>query len=105
MRAQLGAVRVAKMAKVPLLPSAFAAKGAGYAKSWDRFHMPPLFSRGVIVYKPAIEVPAKAGEAEMEATRLALEIALTEAMQEADRLVGGPLIEPAPPSAIEEAKA
>ena len=102
MRAQLGAVRVAKMAKVPLLPSAFAVKGGGYAKSWDRFHLPPLFSRGVIVYRPAIEIPAKATEADMEAARLALEIALTEAMQEADRLVGGPLIEPAPPAAAEE---
>jgi hypothetical protein len=41
----------------------------------------------------------------MEAARLALEIALTEAMQEADRLVGGPLIEPAPPAALDEAPA
>jgi lysophospholipid acyltransferase (LPLAT)-like uncharacterized protein len=94
MRAQIGAVRVAKIAKVPLLPSAFAVKGAGYAKSWDRFHLPPLFSRGVIVYRPAIDVPARADEAAMEAVRLQLEHELTVAMQEADRLVDGPLIEP-----------
>jgi lysophospholipid acyltransferase (LPLAT)-like uncharacterized protein len=94
MRAQIGAVRVAKISKVPLLPSAFAVKGAKYAKSWDRFHIPPLFSRGVIVYRAAIDVPARADEAAMEAVRLQLEIALTEAMHEADRLVGGPVIEP-----------
>jgi lysophospholipid acyltransferase (LPLAT)-like uncharacterized protein len=94
MRAQIGAVRVAKIAKVPLLPSAFAVKGSKYAKSWDRFHIPPLFSRGVIVYRPAIEVPAKADDAAMEAVRLQLENELTLAMQEADRMVDGPVIEP-----------
>ena len=94
MRAQIGAVRLAKMAKVPLLPSAFAIKGAIYANSWDRFHLPPLFSRGVIVYRPAIDVPARADEATMEAVRLQLEHELTIAMQEADRRVGGPVIEP-----------
>jgi lysophospholipid acyltransferase (LPLAT)-like uncharacterized protein len=94
MRAQIGAVRVAKISKVPLLPSAFAVKGSRYAKSWDRFHIPPLFSRGVIVYRPAIEVPMRADEEMMESVRLRLEQELTLAMQEADRLVGGPLIEP-----------
>jgi lysophospholipid acyltransferase (LPLAT)-like uncharacterized protein len=94
MRAQIGAVRVAKISKTPLLPSAFAVKGAGYAKSWDRFHLPPLFSRGVIVYRPAIEVPLRTDDASLEAVRLHLESELTLAMQEADRLVGGPLIEP-----------
>lgn len=94
MRAQIGAVRVAKMAKVPLLPSAFAVKGARYADSWDRFHIPPLFSRGVIVYGPAIEVPAHGDEVALEAVRLQLEHELTSAMQEADRLVGGPMIAP-----------
>lgn len=96
MRAQMGAVRVAKMAKVPLLPSAFAVKGAAYAKSWDRFHLPPLFSRGVIVFGAPIHIPPKADEAALEQVRLALETALTAAMQEADRLVGGPVIEPGP---------
>ena len=97
MRAQIGAVRVAKMAKVPLLPSAFAIVGARYAKSWDRFHIPPLFSRGFIVYRPAIHLPAKADDAALEAARLTLEAELTAALQEADRLAGGPRIEPADP--------
>jgi lysophospholipid acyltransferase (LPLAT)-like uncharacterized protein len=97
MRAQIGAVRVAKIAKVPLLPSAFAVKGAKYANSWDRFHIPPLFSRGVIVYRPAIEIPARADEEALEAVRFQLENELTIAMQEADRLVDGPLIEPEAP--------
>ena len=94
MRAQIGAVRVAKIAKVPLLPSAFAVKGAKYAKSWDRFVLPPLFSRGVIVYRPTIDIPARADEAVLEGIRLRLEGELTLAMQEADRRVDGPLIEP-----------
>jgi lysophospholipid acyltransferase (LPLAT)-like uncharacterized protein len=94
MRAQMGAVRVAKISKTPLLPSAFAVAGSRYANSWDRFHIPPLFSRGVIVYRPAIVIPAKADEAALEAVRLTLESELTLAMQEADRLVGGPVIEP-----------
>lgn len=94
MRAQIGAVRVAKIAKVPLLPSAFAVAGARYAKSWDRFLLPPLFSRGVIVYRPAIAIPPKADESTLEQIRVVLENELTRAMQEADRLVGGPVIEP-----------
>jgi lysophospholipid acyltransferase (LPLAT)-like uncharacterized protein len=95
MRAQAGAVRVAKGAKVPLLPSAYAIKGARYVQSWDRFLVPPLFSRGVIVYRPAITIPDKADEATLEAIRVQLEAELTAALQEADRLVGGPVIEPA----------
>jgi lysophospholipid acyltransferase (LPLAT)-like uncharacterized protein len=96
MRAQGGAVRVAKAAKVPLLPSAYAVKGARLAKSWDRFHIPPLFSQGVIVFGPAIHLPPKADEAALEAARLALEDALTAAMHVADDWAGGERVEPAP---------
>ncbi|GIU67898.1 hypothetical protein PsB1_2052 [Candidatus Phycosocius spiralis] len=100
MRAQIGAVRVAKMAKVPLLPSAFAVKGGSYAKSWDRFHLPALFSTGVILFGPAIDVPTQADDKALEAVRLALEQSLTELTHEADRLVGGPMIEPAAEPAL-----
>jgi lysophospholipid acyltransferase (LPLAT)-like uncharacterized protein len=93
MRAQEGAVRVAQATGAPLLPSAYSVRGARYANSWDRFLIPPLFSEGVIVFGPPIR--SQRGDDPAEIARQ-LEDALTRVTQEADRRMGGPVIEPAP---------
>lgn len=94
-RAQEGAIRVARSAGVPILPSCASVQGSHYTGNWDRFLLPPLFSRGVIVFGAPIHVPAGADPAQMEALRLELEQSLTALMHEADAAVGGPRIEPA----------
>ena len=96
-RAQEGAIRVARSAGVPILPSCASVKGSHYANNWDRFLLPPLFSRGVIVFGTPIHVPSDADAGQMEALRLELELALTRLMHQADQAVGGPIIEAEPP--------
>jgi lysophospholipid acyltransferase (LPLAT)-like uncharacterized protein len=95
MRAQEGAVRVAQATGAPLLPSAYSVRGARYARSWDRFLIPPLFSDGVIVFGAPIR-PQRSDDP--GAVARALEEALTAVTQEADQRMGGPLIAPAPPA-------
>ena len=53
--------------------------------SWDRFLIPLPFSRGLFVYGEPIDVPAGADAASMEAARRAVERALNELTQKADR--------------------
>lgn len=95
-RAQEGAIRVAKACEIPILPSCASVKGARYLDNWDRFILPPLFSRGVIVFGEPLHVPKDADAKTLEALRQTLEDRLTAVMQQADAAVGGPRIEPLP---------
>jgi lysophospholipid acyltransferase (LPLAT)-like uncharacterized protein len=95
-RAQEGAIRVARSAGVPILPSCASVKGSRYLDTWDRFLLPPLFSRGVIVFGAPIHVPRDADAATLEALRVLLEDTLSDLMHQADSCVGGPCVEPDP---------
>jgi len=53
--------------------------------SWDRFLVPCPFSRGLFVYGEPIIVARDAGAREMEEARLAVERALNEVTERADR--------------------
>lgn len=96
MRAQPGAVRVAKAAGVPIVPTAYAIKGSKILSSWDGGLWPPLFSRGWVVYGAPINVPSNASAETQESLRLELEAALTAVSHEADRLAGVEQVQPAP---------
>ncbi len=91
MRVQAGSTRIAKSANVPMIPATAAVENSKYTKSWDRFVLPPLFSKGVIIYGAPIWVENN----DDEAARLALENSLNEITLRAEAMVGGPLIEPA----------
>lgn len=88
--AQAGAVRVAKAARIPLLPTAYAVQGTVPRRSWDRLHMPPFFRRGWIVYGPPIHLPARPDDSALERARADLEAGLNAVTREADRLAGVP---------------
>lgn len=95
MRVAPGVVHAARLAGVPLIPATVATGRRRVLRSWDRFLLALPFARGVYVYGRAIEVPRDAGEAEIEAARVALEDELNRISAEADRLVGQTPIEPA----------
>lgn len=97
MRAQPGAVRVAKAAGVPMLPSAYAIKGSRHANSWDRFLIPPLFGRGVIAFGEPVIIPKGADAAALEEARVTIEQRLNEVTQQADEAVG---LSPTEPEAL-----
>ncbi len=95
MRAAAGAVQAARLAGAPMVPVSLATGRRKVLRSWDRFLLAWPFGAGVFVWGKAIEVAADAGEAEIEAARLALETELNRVSAEADRLVGQTPIEPA----------
>lgn len=95
LRASAGIVQAARLARVPLLPVAVATNRRRMLRSWDRFLLAWPFARGVFVYGRTIEIAPDAGEAEIEAARVALEDELNRVSLEADRLVGQTPVEPA----------
>ena len=94
MRVKPGSIRIAKGANVPMLPIGISIKGSKYLKTWDRMLLPPLFSRGVIVYGEPIRIMGN-DETAFEAARLALEQSMNQITMRADELCMGEKIMPA----------
>mgnify|MGYP001809547717 FL=1 len=92
MRAQMGAIQVARMAGAPILPFAWSCSPGKNFDSWDRILMPYPFAKGVGVYGELIEVPRQLDEEGMEVWRQKLEDELNRVSAEADRLMGRPPI-------------
>ena len=96
MRASEGVITIARMAKVPVLPLAYSVSRRKVFATWDRFVLPLPFSRGVFLWGDPILISEDADEATMEAKRQELENSLLVLTERADRLMGQPVIEPAP---------
>ena len=96
MRAQMGAIVLAQMAGVPIMPATYAVSRRRVAGSWDRFIIALPFSRGVYLWGEPVSVPRDADADLLEAKRLELENELNRLCDEADRMVGVTPVEPAP---------
>lgn len=96
MHAAEGVVALARLAGVPVIPCAYAASRRRQAKSWDRFQIALPFSRGVILWGEPIPVPR---DADLEAKRAEVEIALTALTHDAEARMGHP---PTPPAGPDE---
>ncbi len=95
LRAALGAVRVARLAGVPIIPMAYGIDRRIVLRSWDRFVIAKPFGRGHFVWGEPIEVPRDADGLKMEELRAKVEDGLNAVTNEADRLSGHDVIEPA----------
>jgi hypothetical protein len=96
MRASDGAVALARLSGVPIIPATFGAARGRVLQSWDRFLVAWPFGRGVIVWGDPIDVARDADAAALGAARLRVENALNAITAEADRLTGRVPVEPAP---------
>ncbi len=76
--AKAGAIVLAQLAKVPVLPISFACKWCWRAPSWDRLIIPFPFTRVAFAVGAPLEIPRSAGEVQLEALRLQLEQTLNE---------------------------
>jgi lysophospholipid acyltransferase (LPLAT)-like uncharacterized protein len=83
--AQPGVVAAAQLTGLPILPVAFVAKRKKLLRSWDRFEIPHLFSRGLFHFGAPIAVPRRLTDEEMEAYRLQVEETLNNLSEEAER--------------------
>lgn len=96
MRASDGVITIARLSGAPILPAAWSARRRWALNSWDRFLVPSLFTKGVIVWGAPIEVPRDANDAQIDALRQMVEARMIALTDEADALAGAPKIEPAP---------
>jgi lysophospholipid acyltransferase (LPLAT)-like uncharacterized protein len=94
MRAKPGIVVAARLARASVLPVSYATRWRRILGSWDRFHLPLPFSRGVMIYGEPIEVANDSDEAAAEACRLLIEQRLNAITAEADRRMGHEAVAP-----------
>jgi lysophospholipid acyltransferase (LPLAT)-like uncharacterized protein len=94
MRASIGIVAAARLAKAPIIPITYATSRRRILASWDRFHFPYPWSRGVYLWGEPIAVPADADEAALETLRRNVEERMIAQTAEADRRVGCVATEP-----------
>jgi lysophospholipid acyltransferase (LPLAT)-like uncharacterized protein len=92
MRVSMGAVTVARMSGAPIIPLTYATSHRVILGSWDRFHLPLPFGRGIFIIGEPIAVGR---EEDLEAARRRLEEAMIRDARAADRHVGRVPIEPA----------
>lgn len=99
-RASAGAIRLAQMAGVDIVPVAASVSPSWRANSWDRMMVPypRPFAKGALLFGDPVPVPQDADRSGREAVRMDLERTLNALTAEADDLVGAPLIGPADPA-------
>lgn len=94
MRASRGIVAVARLAEVPVIPLAYATQRRRILGTWDRFHLPLPFSRGVFIWGEPIRVEAELDQDGMEERRALIEHRLNLITCEADRRMGHDAVAP-----------
>ncbi len=70
---QDGAMMLAQMTGLPIIPASYSLNWKLRAKSWDRFIVPLPFARCEMVIGKPVHVPREATDAERDALRLQLE--------------------------------
>lgn len=84
--ASLGVITLAKLAKVDMIPITFSTSRYYRLHTWDRFHLPLPFGRGVFLWGNPISAPLDSQE--IEEVRLLLETNMTDLQNQADELMG-----------------
>ncbi len=79
-----GAIYIAQLARVPILPMTFSSNRFFQFRSWDKFMLMKPFSRSIIMYGEPYHVPTRLEPSQLETVRVELEIKLTELEGAAD---------------------
>ncbi|MFH1734488.1 MAG: lysophospholipid acyltransferase family protein [bacterium] len=83
-----GTLFLSSKAQCPIIPITFAAVSCWRFGSWDRMVIPKPFSRCVLVYGDAMQVPAEIPEDKVEEERLKIETAMIDLVKQAEALLG-----------------
>ncbi len=84
---KLGAVLMARIAGVPIIPFGCAAERAWYLDRWDDFMIPKPFSRIVLAIGEPYTIPAKTPLDGLEPHREAVQQAVMSLMQESENIL------------------
>ncbi len=93
MRASMGVVAAARLAKVPIVPICYGVARRHVLRSWDRFLLPAPFNRGITIWGQPIDV-SDTQESVEEATRR-VEAAMNAMADACDRICNAAPIAPA----------
>jgi lysophospholipid acyltransferase (LPLAT)-like uncharacterized protein len=88
MSASTGIVNLARLARVPILPITYATSRRRILATWDRFHLPWPFGRGVYLWGEPIGISEELDDSGLEGARLLVESRMVEMVCEAERHVG-----------------
>lgn len=88
MTASTGIINVARLARVPIVPITYATSRRRLLATWDRFHLPWPFGRGIYLWGEPIEVAGAVDPQGFEQARRLVETRMVEMVREADRRVG-----------------
>src|SRR5260370_31793674 len=102
MTASTGIVNIARLARVPILPITYATSRRRVLATWDPFHLPWPFGRGVYLWGEPITIGEELDEAAIESAPPLVENMMFSMARAAARLVGHyvpatPPRSPAPP--------
>ena len=86
-----GLLRIAQVAGKPVVPTITSAQKKWVFNSWDRFMVPKPFSRVIIRFGEAIDVPAELGGEAFEQKRVSIEQRLKELYEDTDRMWADPV--------------
>lgn len=79
---QPGAVKLAQLARAPVMAVHVRYKKSWKLKSWDGFLIPKPFTKAEVVFAPLVYVERGADEAMLEEVRLSLETAMKQAAED-----------------------
>jgi lysophospholipid acyltransferase (LPLAT)-like uncharacterized protein len=88
MRARDGAIALARLSGVPVLPASISVSRRTVLRTWDQLIIPAPFGRGAIVWGDPITVPRDADDTKIAELRSLLEVALNDVSEEADKFSG-----------------
>ena len=90
-----GPLRLARATGAPLMPCTFAAGRRKQFKSWDRFILPKLFGKGMILWGTPVDIPAETSDDALEDIRLSIETEMNALLAQGDSELGHTPVEPA----------
>lgn len=88
---KMGAVLMARIAGVPIIPIACAADRAWYLNRWDNFMVPKPFARIALAIGEPYAIPSNTPLDQLEAHRQRVQEAVMSLMKECDRALRGSL--------------
>lgn len=83
-----GPLRLARATGAPVMSCAFAVARRKQFDSWDRFILPKLFGKGLIVWGTPVSVPSDTSDDALDAIRLSIETEMNVLLAEADMGLG-----------------
>ena len=90
-----GPLRLSRATGAPIMPCTFAVARRKQFDSWDRFILPKLFGKGLILWGSPMTVPPETADEDLDAIRLSIETEMNDLLAEADMELGHDAVEPA----------